>query len=59
MFFLPVRHEFVLQHLFVADPPLRRNNSMKIHRNSLESAENRLTFASSKVEVSFLFHIML
>ena len=36
----------------VAYSPLRRNNSKKIHRQSLESAENPLTFASSKVKVT-------
>ena len=56
-FFMPLRQHFTLFLTFVAYPPLRRNNLQKILRNSLESAKNRLTFATSKVEVSFLFHI--
>ena len=54
-FFMPLRQLFTLFLTFVADSPQRRNNSLNILRNSLDSAEIRLTFASSKD--SFLFHI--
>ncbi len=55
-FFMPLRQHSTLYAHYVANPPFRRNNSMKNLRNSLESAEIRRTFATSKVEVSFLFH---
>ena len=54
-FFMPLRQHFTLFLTFVAYPPYRRNNSNKILAKSLDSAEIRLTFASSKD--SFLFHI--
>ena len=54
---MPLRQHPTLFPTFVADPPLRRNNLQKILRNSLESTEIHRTFATSKVEVSFLFHI--
>ena len=54
-FFMPLRQSFTLFYPFVADPPIRRNNSKKILAKSLESAKTRLTFATSKD--SFLFHI--
>ena len=67
LFFMPLRQHPTLFPTFVADPPLRRNNSQKFYRNSLESAKIHRTFATSKVEVlglakrqsraSFLFHI--
>ena len=56
-FFMPLRQHSTLFLAFVAYPPYRRNNSNKILVKSLDSAEIRLTFASSKVEDSFLFHI--
>ena len=43
-----LRQDFYPALPFVAGPPLRRNNSKKIHCKSLESAENRLTFALAK-----------
>ena len=62
-----LRQDFSPVLPFVADPPLRRNMSKKIHCKSLEPAENRLTFAlaktgctafaSSKVEVRIKFYI--
>ena len=54
-FFMPLRQHSTLFLAFVAYSPYRRNNSNKILVKSLDSAEIRLTFASSKD--SFLFHI--
>ena len=54
-FFMPLRQHSTLFLTFVAYPPYRHNNSNKILAKSLDSAEIRLTFASSKD--SFLFHI--
>ena len=54
-FFMPLRQHSTLFLAFVAYSPYRRNNSNKILAKSLDSAEIRLTFASSKD--SFLFHI--
>ena len=54
---MPLRQHSTLFLTFVAYSPYRRNNSNKIWVKSLESAEIHRTFATSKVEVSFLFHI--
>ncbi len=54
---MPLRQHSTLYAHYVAYSPYRRNNSNKILVKSLDSAEIRLTFATSKVEVSFLFHI--
>ena len=54
---MPLRQHSTLYAHYVAYSPYRRNNSKKILRNSLESDEIHRTFATSKVEVSFLFHI--
>ena len=50
-FFIAIlRHDFAPVLPFVADYPQRRNNSKKNPCNSLDSAENRHTFALAKTD---------
>jgi len=54
---MPLRQHSTLSHNSVAYPKLCRNNSNKIHPKYLEAEKIHRNFATSKVEVSFLFHI--
>ena len=56
---MPLRQHSTLFLTFVAYPPYRRNNLQKILRNSLDSAENRLTFALAKTVFFFILHKVL
>ena len=46
LFYAMLRHKRVLRPYSVANPPLRRNKSMKNMRYFLERGQNRCTFAS-------------